>query len=305
MNSESLAEVRVEPTGAGEVPLWRRFSWSVRREIWEHRSIYLAPLAVAALIVVGSAISLIRLPATLRAAAALDAIHREAAVEQHYVFAALLLMFTTMVVGVLYCLDALHGERRDRGILFWKSLPVSDATTVLVKATVPLFILPLVTFAVTVATQAVMLLLAGAWLTGSGLSVWALLPFGRMTAILLAHLVLGHGLWYAPFWGWLLLVSAWSRRVPLLWAVLPPLAIGLVEKIAFDTSYFADFLGHRLMGGSTGMASGRGPAITTMASITPAAPAQIFASPEFWLGLAVTAVFLALAVRLRRRHGPV
>ena len=47
-------------------------------------------------------------------------------------------MLTAMVVGLFYCLDALNGERRDRSILFWKSLPVSDTTAVLAKASIPL-----------------------------------------------------------------------------------------------------------------------------------------------------------------------
>ena len=75
-----------------------------------------------------------------------------------YDIAAMMLIFTAFIVGVFYCLDALHGERRDRSILFWKSLPVSDLTTLLSKATIPLIVLPLVTFAIIVATQVVMLL---------------------------------------------------------------------------------------------------------------------------------------------------
>jgi ABC-2 type transport system permease protein len=302
MNADAVAETRVEPQLVADIGPLRRLGWSVRRELWEYRSIYLAPLAVAALIVVGFAIGLVRLPETLTAAAALDAIHQQAAVEQPYTFAALLLMGATMIVGVFYCLDALYGERRDRSILFWKSLPVSDGTAVLAKASVPLLILPLVTFVVTVATHAVMLLLAGGRLIGTDLSVWSHLSFGRMTMILLYHLVLGHGLWYAPFWGWLLLVSAWSRRTPFLWATLPPLAVGLVEKIAFNTSHFAAFLGHRLMGGPQPMASGGEP--MTIASMTPGTPATILASPGFWLGLALTAALLAAAIRLRRYRGP-
>ena len=69
-------------------------------------------------------------------------------------------MLTGIVVSVFYCLDALHGERRDRSILFWKSLPVSDLTTVLAKASIPLVILPLLTFAITVAMQWIMLLIS-------------------------------------------------------------------------------------------------------------------------------------------------
>jgi ABC-2 type transport system permease protein len=215
----------------------------------------------------------------------------------------MLLMLTTVLVGVFYCLDALHGERRDRSILFWKSLPVSDTTTVLAKASIPLLILPLVTFVVTVATQAIMLSLASGRLIGTGLSVWSDLSFGQMVGILLYHLVLGHGLWSAPLWGWLLLVSAWARRAPFLWAILPPLAVGVVEKIAFNTSHFLSFLGHHLMGGPAATASGDKP--MTMASITPGTPAQFLASPGFWLGLALTAAFLAAAIRLRRYREPV
>ena len=54
------------------------------------------------------------------------------------------IMFATFLVGIFYCLDALHGERRDRSILFWKSLPVSDLTTVLSKASIPFAVLPLI-----------------------------------------------------------------------------------------------------------------------------------------------------------------
>ena len=63
-----------------------------------------------------------------------------------YDMAAMMMIFTVFIVGVFYCLDALHGERRDRSILFWKSLPVSDLTTVLSKVTIPLVILPLISF---------------------------------------------------------------------------------------------------------------------------------------------------------------
>ena len=66
-------------------------------------------------------------------------------------------MLTAFLVGVFYCLDALHGERRDRSILFWKSLPVSDLTTVLAKASVPCRVLPPRAFALALATQLMLL----------------------------------------------------------------------------------------------------------------------------------------------------
>src|SRR5436305_8302852 len=89
-----------------------------------------------------------------------------------YDVASMMLIFTAFIVGVFYCLDALHGERRDRSILFWKSLPVSDLTTLRSKATIPLATLPLVTFAIILATQVVMLLWASVLLITHGMSPW-------------------------------------------------------------------------------------------------------------------------------------
>ena len=283
----------------------RPLYWSVRRELWENRSLYIAPLVAAAVAFIGFVVSAVGMPSRRRAVLLLNAAQQRAAIGQPYNFAALLIMFITMVVGVFYCLDALHGERRDRSILFWKSLPVSDLTTVLSKASIPFVVLPLITFAVTVTLQLVMMLWSSLVLLPSGLAAttWArfdLFPDGLR---LLYHLVAVHALWWAPFWGWLLLVSAWSRRAPFLWAVLPPLTIGLVEKIAFNTSHFADLLRHRFVGGPEDMASaGKNMSMSSMPS---ASPGQFLASPGFWIGLAFAAVCLAAAVRLRRYREPI
>ncbi len=281
----------------------RRLYWSVRRELWENRSIYLAPAAVAALILMASLVGMIDLPEKVRAALAADPARQQELLEEPYTLAALLLMFTTMVVGVFYCIDALYGERRDRSVLFWKSLPVSDLTTVLAKASIPFVLIPLLTFALTVVTQGIMLLLASARLAGTGLNatLWSHISFGEMTGLLLYHLVAVHSLSWAPLWGWLLLASAWSRRAPFLWATLPPLAVGLVERIAFNTSHFGNWLAYRFSGGSPGAPPGGGQ--MTMASMTPS-PGQFLASPGFWFGLVLAAVFLAAAIQLRRYRGP-
>jgi ABC-2 type transport system permease protein len=299
----STTTTHAAPSAAATISTGRLLYWSVQRELWEHRSLYVAPLAVAALILVGFTIGLVDLPAKLRTAAAAGGMEQRALVEQPYTFAALLLMGTTFVIGIFYCLDALYGERRDRSVLFWKSLPVSDVTTVLAKACVPLFVLPLLTFAVTFVTQVCMLLVASGRLVGTGLSVWPQLSFGEMTWTLFHHLLLGHGLWYAPIWGWLLFCSAWARRTPVLWASLPLLAVGLIEKIAFGTTYFGNWLGARMMGGPPDHTADHG-ASMTIVGITGSTAAQLLVSPGLWIGLALTAVFLALAVRLRHSRGP-
>jgi ABC-2 type transport system permease protein len=283
----------------------RRMYWSVRRELWESRSICIAPLAAAAVFLFGFMIRTIHLPQKMRAALALNPMQQHEFIEQPYSIAAILIMGTAFVVGVFYSLDALHGERRDRSILFWKSLPVSDLTTVLSKASIPLVVLPLLSFSLTIVTQWIMLLLSTAVLLGSGLSVatlWTQLPLFQMSLMLLYHLLAVHVLWYAPIYGWLLLVSGWARRVAFLWAALPLLAIGVVEKIAFNTSHFGAMLGNRLSGGAEAVTA---PGSVPMDTMTLLTPGHFLSSAGLWIGLAIATAFLAAAVRVRRYQGPI
>ena len=227
MNSPSSA-VPETPINSGvsdpgySVAATRPFYWSVRRELWENRSIYIAPLIVAGLVLFGYAISAIGLPHRRRALLLLDPAKQQALVEQPYDVAAMMLMLTAFLVGVFYCLDALHGERRDRSILFWKSLPVSDLTSVLSKAIIPLVIMPLLTFAIVVITQVFILLMSTTILlpAGLGATTWERLPFFQLSVVLIYGLVT-LALWQAPFYAWLLLVSGWARRATFLWGILP------------------------------------------------------------------------------------
>ena len=126
-------------------------------------------------------------------------------------------------------------------------------------------------------------------------------PVFRMWPMLLYHLVTVHMLWYAPMYGWLLLVSAWARRAAFLWAALPWLAICAVEKIAFNTTRFAAMLGYRFAGGPEAI-----PGVDSFFDpMTQLTPGRFLSSPSLWIGLAVTAAFLAGAVRLRRCQGPI
>src|SRR5437016_8465565 len=154
MNTESNAK----PIHRQDADAKKPFYWSVWRELWENRSIYVAPAIVAAITLFGSFVGSFHLPERRQNALLLDPARQKAAIELPYDIVAMMLIFTAFIVGVFYCLDALHGERRDRSILFWKSLPVSDLTTVLSKVTVPLVVLSLLSFAIVVVTQFIMLL---------------------------------------------------------------------------------------------------------------------------------------------------
>jgi len=217
------------------------------------------------------------------------------------------MMLTGIVVSVFYCLDALHGERRDRSILFWKSLPVSDATTVLAKASIPLVILPLLIVAIALAMHWIMLLISSAAVLASGGSVsalWTSSSFLRTSWLLLYHVLTAHTLWPAPVYCWLLLVSGWARRATFLWAALPVIAIGGVEQIVFHTWHFAVLVGGRLIGAVPTVASKSRDMLPTD-PMTHIMPGSFLSSPGLWIGLAFAAVFLAAAVRLRRYREPI
>ena len=300
--SESFQAQSVAPAA---FPATRALYWSVRRELWENRSIYIAPLAVAAVALF--AFSMGAIAGIWEKALKLDPAQASKAVTQPYDIAAGLMMLTCIVVSVFYCLDALHSERRDRSILFWKSLPVSDLTTVLAKVSIPLVVLPLLTFVIAVAMQWIMLLLSSLILLGSGQSVaalWTKLSFFRMSMLLLYHLLTAHALWPLPIYCWLLLVSGWARRATFLWAALPVVAIAVVELIVFHTRHFVTLVGSRLIGAAPAFAS-------TPDDMFPSGPmthitaGTFLSSPGLWVGLAVAAVFLAAAVRLRRYQAPI
>src|SRR5438309_1247632 len=294
-----------ESTGASD-PGYRSptrpFYWSVWRELWENRSIYMAPLIVAVVVLFGFLVSTAGLPERRRAVLLLDPAKASAEIEAPYNVAAMMLIFTAFIVGVFYCLDALYGERRDRSILFWKSLPVSDRTTLLSKATIPLVILPLVTFAIVIATHLVMLLWTSVLLITHGMSpgsTWTHVALFRNSLVLLYGLA-AIALWHAPIYGWALLVSGWARRATFLCAVVPLLAIGFFEKITFGTSHFASMLKDRLIGFAP-----KAFAFTMHSIDSPTlTPGRYLSSPGLWLGLLFAAVFIAAAIRVRRYRGP-
>jgi ABC-2 type transport system permease protein len=304
-NSMSEPPLESQVTTPAPIPASRRMYWQVRRELWESRSIYVAPLTAAGLFMFGFLINMIILRHRIYSGWTLDPAQQHEALARQYEIAATLIMGTAFIVGIFYSLEALYGERRDRSILFWKSLPVSDLTTVLSKVTIPLVVLPLLSFIITLVTQWVMLLLSSVMLLGSGLSVttlWTHSSFLHVSLMLLYHIVTVHGLWYAPIYGWLLFVSAWAPRAPFIWAFLPPFVICGVEKLAFNTKYCLAILGNRVSGPETPIPHQGSTMMDAMAAFT---PAQFVIEPGLWIGLAIAAAFLAAAVRLRRHRGPI
>lgn len=286
----------------------RPFYWSVRRELWESRSILVAPLVTAGLVLLGFLLSTLGMPGRRLQTLTLDPFHQLKAIGEPYVVAGEVLTGVMLIVALFYCLGALFDERRDRSILFWKSLPVSDLTTVLSKAAIPLAVMPAVTFAAIVGAQAIILLVSTMILTAAGVSPAIPWSAGAIVGegVALVYGLVALSLWLAPVYGWLLLVSAWARRAPFLWAVFPPLAVCALEHLAFKSNLAASALIDRLTGVDDHAFVTASPiANTALVGLARIDLARFLASPGLWSGLLVTAACLAACVWLRRRREPI
>ena len=284
----------------------RSLQWSVRRELWQNRAILIGPLAAGLVLIASSVVGTIRSPHRVSDLLALAAEGRHDAVARPYGFAAAMVALGALLVGVFYCLEALQGERSDRSILFWKSLPVSDTTTVLSKACVPLAVLPLLVLAVALGVQALVLLVSTLALVASGrdpAALWRELPLLEMPVVLLSGVGVGTAL-QAPFYAWLLMVSAWARRRAALWAFLPPVGFAAAETMVTGRHTLARGLLDHLFMGPYARAfavdptrAAPPPVIDRIAQLDLAA---VWGQPGVWIGLGLTAAFLFIAIRLRR-----
>jgi ABC-2 type transport system permease protein len=166
---------------------------------------------------------------------------------------------------------------------------------------VPLVVLPVLVFVTVLAMELLMLLVASAVLLVNGISASALWMMPWLQALLtLGYALVVHALWYAPVYGWLLMVSAWARRSATLWATLPLLLASVVERISLGTSTIGGVIRYRLTGGfmQAFKPHFHGEAVPSPLTLVDAP--GLIGSPGLWVGLLVAAVFLAVAVWLRR-----
>ncbi len=227
-------------------------------------------------------------------------------------------------VVFFYCLGALYDDRRDRSILFWKSLPLSDTQTVLSKVISALVIAPLVATLAAVATMFGFLLIISIVAVTHGGSpttlIWGpasplTLSAGLLTAIPV------YALWALPTAGWLLLCSAWARSKPFLWAVMLPLFAGIIVSTTklmhvFDMTtgwFWQHIVGRLLLGTVPGVdlvyrlaASDNAKSVESLAALmSPAEQLKTLAMPDLWIGAAFGVAFIILAIRLRKRAGEI
>ncbi len=290
-----------------------RFFWLVRREIWEHKAIWVAPLIVLGCLLLAMLTGNVHLGpiGSMDAATPLGNLPQEKQIKLLLVVYAGLALVVYIVMGIVaffYALDSLYSDRRDRSVLFWKSLPLSDAETVLSKFAVAGGVIPMVALLGALLAQLVvagggstMLEMAGA----SGRIMWqpdAIFGGAAVAAIWSVTAVV----WYAPVIAYLMLASAWAPRGPFLWAVLPPVAVSVLELVLLRSTHVEDFITGRLFGlykllGWRQQSGGDSPSEIRISDIDLSASLRDFyASPELWLGLVAAALMLAGAMWVRR-----
>lgn len=311
----------------------------VRREFWEHRSLYLAPAVVMGLILVMSlwssfvigdapggnvaAIADVSDLSQIKDLGEKERSELQQAIDlsqdrKQTIFLAGTMSFTGMLLGLMcivvffYLLDSLYAERRDRSILFWKSLPVSDAEVVFSKLLVAVVVVPIAALIVGAVLQILVAIVYAVRFNGTVLGQilpeWNTLAWLRAQAVM-ACMALAGVLWCAPVAAYLLLMSAWARRNVFLWAVLPPIALMVGERVTFHTTHVTKFVLERLFGfvremdldtsvfkhqaGDVQMP----PASDVFNALT---VSSVFKSPELWIGLVCAGVLVAATIRIRR-----
>jgi ABC-2 type transport system permease protein len=290
------------------------FRTLVRREFWEHRSLWLAPLIVTGLLLACALLT--------HGVASIDSGDSsewlDAQVKTNlFALAQWGLTIPQYLVMILlqsfYLLDCLYAERKDRSILFWKSLPVSDGVTVLSKLFVGGILLPLGTFVLALVTDVLFTIiwdLRGFIGQAPDLVVWDTVAFLKTQAVMFLGLLISM-LWYAPFWGTLLLASAVVRRNVLLWVTVVPLVAVIVERIAFGTHWLVNFLNYRTFGiwvdvhvetailhSMRSVGGGEIVSIPEVFDRVHVGPALL--DIDLWLGLLFTAGCVYAAARVRR-----
>jgi ABC-2 type transport system permease protein len=303
--------------------------WLIRREIWENRSLWIAPLVVAGVILVIAAFGGIHVGDAgnfhvgWNSDSGIDVSDQDrqhireamsaAPLDQKQIIYAItlstftaVLLFTMVIVLFFYLLDSLLAERKDRSILFWKSLPVSDTEVVLSKLLTAAVVVPLF---VLVVSSVLQILFALVWsvrfsgtMLGDALMAWDAPTWIRLQASFVLVIVTGI-LWYLPMIAYLMVVSVWARRNAFLWAVLPPLAILAIENMILGSNRFGDFLGHRFVGVfqllESKVGSVHGSGMVTMSEVLEAV-SGVLTSYETWLGVLVAVTMVFGAIRIRR-----
>jgi ABC-2 type transport system permease protein len=285
------------------------YTWLVRREFWENRAIWTIPAGAAVFLILAALFGRVDVMGT-----PLEVPSR--AVGQVFLVAVGATFFAVMsIYSTWYLLDCLYADRRDRSVLFWKSLPISDATTVLSKLATAMIVIPLVYFIAADLTTLLMAFIISVRVHSSIAGALWHADLWLQLQVLWLYLIVTSALWYLPIAGYLLVISAWAKRAVMLWSILPPIALLLAERWFLGTHVIARQLGARLLGlgwvafhTNTSDSSWVSTIVDNETFRTPASvwsfmdAGGFFSSPDTWIGVVIGVALIAGAVQLRMRR---
>jgi ABC-2 type transport system permease protein len=283
------------------------YIWLLRREFWENRAIWTIPTAIGGFLILVALFGKIE-------GLGITAQMPGRAITQLFLATVGATFFAVMsIYSTWYLLDCLYADRKDRSVLFWKSLPISDTATVLSKLLTALIAIPLVYFALADLTALLMAFIISLRTSLSiGGALWHADLWFQLQALWL-YLIVAAALWYLPVAAYLLVVSSWARRAVMLWSLLPPIALILAERWLFGTQTIAAQLWERMVGlvGAFNIHPGGSWAATTLDHDTIRTPdslwslldpAGFLSSAQTWMGLGAGVALLFCAVQLRARR---
>ncbi|UTA49045.1 hypothetical protein L1F30_05720 [Simiduia sp. 21SJ11W-1] len=209
-----------------------------------------------------------------------------------------------LLVSYYYLLSCLYTDRKDHSILFWKSMPVSEAQQVFTKLAVGLVALPTIATLCALAVGIVFVILTMLYVAGysSSTTPWEIFTGVNLISIAVSHwfTALGVALWSLPFFAWLMVCSAAAKRSPFLLALLPPVVLMLAEQIIFGSKLLVGAISARIPGVSIDDNGYSGYVRFTDTGISPMG--EFLASPSLWVGLIVAAGLIYATIWLRNHR---
>jgi ABC-2 type transport system permease protein len=287
----------------------KTYGWLVRREFWENRAIWMVPATIGVALTLAALFGRIDI-------VTLTSPEQNRLMGGAVLFAFGITFFLVMsIYSTWYLLDCLYADRKDRSVLFWKSLPISDTATVLAKLFTGLIAIPFVYFiAADVSTLLMAFIISVRVPSALGVALWQP-DLWLQLQVLWLYLIVTTAIWYLPFAGWLMLVSAWAKRAVMLWSILPLLALYLLERWFFGTHVVGTTLQQRTLGYISrafhDLSDHSGWVKTVIDDDTVTTPGSVWrlldplgfiSSPATWIGVIVGAALIFGAIQLRLRR---
>jgi ABC-2 type transport system permease protein len=277
------------------------YAWLIKREFWENRAIWFVPALIGMTLTLGALFGKVEVQGDFLGGMVL--------------FGFGVTFFLVMnLYSTWYLLDCLYADRKDRSILFWKSLPISDTKTVLAKLFTGVLVIPLVYFiAADLSTLLIAFIVSVRTHSTLADGLWQIDLWLQLQALWI-YVIVTTAIWYLPFVGYLLVISAWAKRAVVLWSIMPPLAAYLLERWFFGTHWVGILLSQRAFGyrsvafhGSSEHDSWAGNFMGGGLLSFPGSvwrlldPVEFVSRPATWIGVLVGIALIIGAIQLRLR----